>query len=444
MREDDETEFKRVLTKESMKSVVAFLNTRGGTIYYGISDDGTAYGVDQDETSRNAATMISDTIRPDPREFIRITSFSMDGKDIVQVSVSPGTDRPYYLREKGLRAEGVFVRIGSCSLQATESMVRRMVKDFAVTAYESVLSTEQDLTFEATSRIFKREGVAFGEKQMVTLGMVKGGAYTNLAYFMSDQCRLGIKVARFKGVVRDEFLNRREFSGSVIAQFDAACEYIELNDDRWSKIVGLKRIDGRAFPVRAVREALVNAIVHRDYSINGPTLVSIFDDSMTIVSLGGLVPDIGLEEIKAGVSSTRNPCLADIFYRLHYIEAYGTGVPRMFLEYRGTSCEPEISATTNSFKVTLPRLSPPEDDEQDGGKVMSMFLSADYVTRADVEKALGVSKTKANSMLASLVASGRIEKVGGGRSVRYTLKTNRRIDRIRPRRERIARTKKVE
>jgi len=422
MKEDDATEFKREITKDSMKTAVAFSNGRGGTIYIGVEDDGTVVGVDDtDEVSKLAAQLLADTVRPDITTSSEIRSMKMDGADVVAITVMEGTSKPYYLRDRGLRPEGVYVRSGPVSIPAPESMILKMVRENSSHTFESAISVDQDLTFESTSKVFRESGLEFGSSQMRSMGFMKGEQYTNLAYLLSDQCEQGIKLAVFDDWSKGTFRDRAEVQGSVLEQAEEAYGFVERYNPLRTEINGLRRVDSRAYPEPAIREVLVNAIVHRDYSVNGSILVSIFRESISVSSVGGLNKDIGYDDIMLGISSLRNPRLAAVFYRLGMIETYGTGIPRIMGTYRDNITQPKIEISTNVFKVTLPKTETGGSDGAEAKAVLKMFDKADSIGRSDVERILGVSRARAGEILSELVSGGKLKRAGAGRSTRYKL-----------------------
>lgn len=233
-----------------------------------------------------------------------------------------------------------------------------MIVDGLSYSYETLPSRRRDLTFEVTSRIFREHGVEFGIKLMGSLGMVSEGTYTNLAFMLSDQFDQGIKMAVFEDEFKGAFLDRSEASGSVLGQFEKAYTFVDKHNSRRSRIVGPRRIDSRDYPEEAAREAIVNAIAHRDYGIRGDTTISVFRDRLSVVSVGGLNTGLGIDDIMAGVSSRRNPGLASVLYRLELMETFGTGIPRIMGLYRNEPVKPRIETTTNSFKIVLPKTLP--------------------------------------------------------------------------------------
>ena len=417
--ESENVELKETWGPRALRTVSAFLNEYGGKIYVGVKDDGTVVGVeDADNMCTSITSSISDNVRPDPIGNVSLTIISVEGKDVVEVRVDRGSNRPYYLKEKDLREGGVFIRRGTSSVVAPEDLVMKMVRERPSSSYETLPSMRQDLTFEATGRFFEGHGVEFGRKQMESLGMVSEGAYTNLAFMLSDQFDQGIKMAVFEDEYKGSFLDRSEASGSVLSQFEEAYGFVDRHNSKHSRIVGPRRIDSRDYPEEAVREAVINAIAHRDYGIKGDVSVSVLRDRLVVLSVGGLNTGLGVDDIMAGVSSRRNPGLAAILYRLELMETYGTGIPRIMGLYRNQPVKPRIETTTNSFKIVLPRTLP-ESLSDDELKIMGLFETMDAIRRRDVESALKVSKTKASGILSALEEAGLIERGGSGRDMHY-------------------------
>ena len=165
---------------------------------------------------------------------------------------------------------------------------------------------------------------------MRTLKLIdQDNLYSNLALLLSDQCVHTIKVAVFQGKDQMIFKDRREFSGSLMKQMNEVYDFIDFRNQTRATIEKLQRIDVRDYPEIAVRESLLNLLVHRDYSFSASAFIRIYEDRIEFVSIGGLMPGIELEDIMEGISVCRNQDLANVFYRLHLIEAYGTGMEKI-------------------------------------------------------------------------------------------------------------------
>lgn len=257
---------------------------------------------------------------------------------------------------KGLKPEGVYVRKGTSCVPASDAAIRVMIKDTDGDNYEDMRSLNQLLTFKYVTEVFGKRDMRVGMPQMMSLGMANtNGIYTNLGLLLSDQCPHIIKAAMFNGTDQQHFQDRHEFTGSLLKQLEDAYAYIDMRNQTGATFEGLFRIDRRDYPEAALREALLNAIVHRDYAYSASTLISLYADRVEFISVGGLVSGISLNDVLAGLSICRNQKLANIFYRLTLIEAYGTGMRKILSAYNDSERKPEILAGPNSFKIVLPR-----------------------------------------------------------------------------------------
>ena len=358
-QESEMVELKAIVVEDIKKEIIAFANCEGGKLYIGVQDDGTVSGLDNpDETSLQISNMVRDAIKPDLTMFLHYETVTVDEKKIVAVDIQQGTERPYYIAKKGLRPEGVYVRQGYSSVPATNTAIRRMIKETDGDHFEEMRSLEQNLTFESAKKIFAERNVKFGLTQMKTLRMVtQDGVYTNLGLLLSDQCVHTIKAAVFQGTTQSEFKDRKEFSGSLFQQMDETYDFIDFRNQTHSTFDKLYRIDRRDYPETAVREALLNLLVHREYSFRASSFISLYADRLEFTSIGGLVSGVSLKDVTMGISVCRNTKLANVFYRLELIEAYGTGIIKIMEAYDGTGMTPQIETSDNAFKIILPNLN---------------------------------------------------------------------------------------
>lgn len=443
-RESETIELKEVVVDDIKKEIIAFANCDGGKLYIGVRDDGTVVGLNNpDEVSLQISNMVRDSIKPDVTMFLHYQTVEENGKEIVAVDIQRGTDRPYYLAQKGMRPEGVYVRQGYFSVPATDTAIRRMIKETDGDRFEAMRSLNQELTFEATKKEFTLREVDFGSQQMRTLKLIdQDNLYSNLGLLLSDQCVHTIKVAVFQGTDQTIFKDRREFVGSLMQQMNEVYDFIDFRNQTRATIERLRRIDTKDYPEIAIREALLNLLVHRDYSFSASALISIYADRIEFVSIGGLMPGIDLEDIMVGISVCRNQDLANVFYRLHLIEAYGTGMGKIMKAYEGMEERPTIETTKNAFKIILPNINAKYEtgntsvpkaesitnsaagDEKslsDEEKVLEYTRSHGAITRNDVIELLGVSTSTASRVIRRMVKSNLLKQNGKARSTKYTI-----------------------
>lgn len=426
--ESELVELKSEVVSDICKEVIAFANTKGGTMYVGVQDNGHILGVENaDRMTLQINNMVRDSIKPDVTMFVRYETQEIDGKQVVAVTIQKGTDRPYYLGSKGLKPSGVYVRNGTSTDPATDTAIRKMIKETDGDCFEDMRSLEQNLTFKAAIAQFSKSNVAFDEAKMQTLGLVShDGIYSNAAMLLSDQCSSTIKAATFSGTDKSDFQDRREFGGSLFQQMEEMYSYLDLRNRTRATFEGLYRNDVRDYPEEALREALLNSLIHRDYSFSASTLISVYDDRIEFVSVGGLLGGISLDDILLGLSVCRNPKLAAVFYRLKLIEAYGTGMPKIIKAYAGSGLEPKIEVTSNAFKITLPNRNAvnkernvadmPRSNEE---RILSFVESNGHIVRSDVDILLDVSQATANRILKRMVADGLLYQDGSGRKTKY-------------------------
>lgn len=439
MLEGKNIEFKRQYTDDIKYAVLAFANTEGGTLYIGINDDGSVEGVENpDAVMLQVMNMIRDTIRPDITVAVDCSTELMENKHVVVLIIQRGVARPYYLANKGIRPAGVYVRQGASSVPASETAILQMIKELSGDVYEEARSLNQNLTFKEAEAYFAKKHLQFGDAQKRTLQLISAdGTYSNLGMLLSDQCISIIKLAVFEGSKKIVFHDRKELNGSLFKQLEDAYAYINQFNYTRSEFPGLERVDTRDYPPEAVREALLNAVIHREYGIGGPTLISIFDDRIEFVTIGGLVKGLSLADIKLGVSMLRNKNLANVFYRLHLIEAYGTGLLKIDECYADCAVKPQLLATDNAFKLVLPNINFAakrvknysfEDESKTASKkeeryqiVLELARKNSLITRSMIEKALHVSTSTAVLVLKKMLQLGLLKKYGEGRNVSYSL-----------------------
>jgi len=296
--------------------------------------------------------------------------------------------------------------------------------------FEEGIAIEQALTFRYTEKCFKDKNIAFGQNEMRTLGFINAsGQFTNLALLCSEQNSYTIKFSVFQGLDKAVFLDRKELTGSVFEQLDDAMKAFILYNKTPVTFSGLSRIDHPDYNEQAVREALLNAIIHRDYNFTGAILFNIFDDRLEIMSLGGLVRGLSKEIILRGVSESRNDKLCKIFFRLGYVEAYGTGIPRMFTAYKKTGLLPDIEIFDQAFNTILPNInyakakqmadiaSLPDNEKS----ILSYLQTNEIITKEQAADLIKKKPDTAYRLLEKLVSIGYLKVKRNGRKTEYYL-----------------------
>jgi ATP-dependent DNA helicase RecG len=427
LKESETTEFKSIITDDIKKDVIAFANSSGGILYIGVDDNGDIIGLESaDSKLIDINNMLRDGIKPDITLFVQCKVEHIADKSIIRLDIQRGAERPYYLVRKGIRPEGVYVRHGAASVPATDTAIRKMIRETDGDSYEKLRSTEQNLTFESAKYEFSIRKISFEASQIATLGLMNSDKiYTNLALLLSDQCVHTVKVAVFQDTTQQIFKDRHEFGGSLFRQINEVYNYLDLNNKTAATFDKLLRIDSRDYPEIALREALLNAVIHREYATNGSILIKIFSDRIEFISPGGLISGIEIDDIMSGYSACRNAKLAAVFYRLQLIEAYGTGITKIFEAYKTAPVHPKIALTPNVFKLILPNLNITNiaktaltQDE----RILQFAQEHGSINRKQVEDLLGISQTSAGVILRNMTKLGKLQREGQARNMRYIVR----------------------
>ena len=274
--------------------------------------------------------------------------------------------------------------------------------------------------------------MAFGTEKYRALGITQPNSelFSNLALLISDQCAHSIKIAVFGDEAKTAFKDQKELTGSIFTQLEDAFHYLMLCNKTASVFKGLERIESPDYQEEALREALLNAIVHRDYSFSGSIIFNVDDREIEFISIGSLLPGLSPDDIRAGISQPRNKNLAAIFHRLRLIESYGTGIRRICALYADCPSQPRIEVTSNTFKMVLPNMNTAraEDHPRDESSLaitaqMKKFL--DYIqehgqiTDEKNQSLLNLKKTRAFTLAKQMPKMGLIEAEGRGKDKSY-------------------------
>lgn len=415
MRETRNLEFKRCVAKTFLKTVSAFANYGTGRILFGVNDSGEAVGLeDPIADALRIENMINDSLDPVPRYSLEVD----EDAGTVCLTVHEGRAKPFLCSGKAYR------RSDSASVEVDRVELARLILSGQNLTFDELPSRWGDLSFRLLSdRCASRLGLtSFDDNTLRTLGLMRAdGSYTNAAEMLSDRNGLpGVDVVRF-GASVSELLDRKAVTGeSVLAQYDAAMEMYDRYC-AYEVVAGSVREKVERVPREAFREAVANALVHRTWDVAANVTIGIHDDRVVVSSPGGLPEGVSAGEyLGGGISVPRNPILANVFFRLGYIEQFGTGIARINEEYEDMAVKPSFTIRENSLVVTLPYaaetsvgLSP---DESAVLRELSRTL---LLSRGDVERRTGFSKDKVVRILNNLALRGLVAKEGAGRSRRY-------------------------
>ena len=416
MKENKSLEFKATITNSFLKTVSAYSNFRGGEILFGVNDDGSVCGIDNpDQVCLDIENRINDSIAPKPDFEIDID----DSKKIIRLVVREGQYKPYLYKGKAYR------RSDTASIEVDQAELKELVLQGSNLYFEELPCGRDDLIFqELSAKLMKNLDIkVVSEDILRTLGLfTKDKKFNNAAALLSDENDFyGIDIARFGNSI-NEIMDREKISKtSVLKQYDAALNMIKRYY-QYEEISEIERKKVDLVPETAYREAIANALIHRDWSINSHIRISLFSDKIEIKSPGGLPRGITAEEyMKGDISCLRNPILGNVFFRLHYIEMFGTGVRRILLAYKDAKIKPKFEITDNVISVILPVTADQYHVTNDEAKVMSALENGEQLSSSEIAKVTGYTKSKVLRLIEHLKEKDYIKIIGNGRGTKYSL-----------------------
>lgn len=424
MIETNNVELKRELNDKFEKEVVSFLNSKGGHIFIGINDDGSTYGVDNsDELQLIIKDRIKDKIAPSPIGFFEIISEERDNKNILHIIIASGNEKPYYLKKYGMCPQGTFVRIGSSCVQLTEKQIFDLYSKRTRTSLINIISPIQDLTFTQLRIYYDEIGYQFTSNTYKQFHFqLETGEYNYLAYLLSDQNALVFNVGKFKGNNVVELEEIKSYSNqSLIKTTNEIVDYIDKQNKTFTTITSSKRKEEKLFDSIAMREALINALVHSDYTYENTPTFRIFDDHIDIISVGGIPEGLEQEEFLSGYMSPKNPQLMKIFRDLGFVEHMGTGIIRILSKYDKSI----FTFSTNFIKVSIPfnktgndivNSKIPKNVTKRQSKIMELIDQNTNITQDEIASIIGVSRYTIIREIKTLEEKNYLYRVGSNKT----------------------------
>ena len=488
--ESKNVEFKENLPEKSikyMKSVVAFANGTGGKIIFGIADKTReVVGFDKEDVFKKMdaiANAVSDSC--EPAIIPDITLQTVDGKTIIVVEVSEGRQRPYYIKALG-RDGGVYVRVAGTTRLADEYMIKELLFEGSNRYYDQALCTGLNVTDEdidALCRAMREQAVKnarteeqktaikdVGRQQLRSWGVLierDGKDYPSNAFAIltgNGGLHVATQCGVFKGTTKAVFVDRREYTGPLWEQIDEAFQFVLRNIHLGATIVGIYRQDIYEIPPDAIRELIINAMVHRSYLDHGTIQVAVYDNRLEITSPGKLPMGQTMERMKEGYSKIRNEALAHAFAYMNLIEHWGSGIPRIIDKvkaaglrepefiggevdlriniYRGQDASNDINNankvpdtteeqpdTANKVPDTMEKMPDTTEEVPDNEQEQQIYKyvsEKESITTAETVVLLGVKDRRARAILMNMVEGGYLVKEGAARSTIYVKNTKGR------------------
>ena len=419
--ETNRIEYKRELTPNLEKEVIAFLNYHlGGIIYIGIDDDAKVVGVkNPDVLQLKIKDRLKNNILPSCMGLFDVVVEEKENKPIVKIIVASGYEKPYYIAQKGMSEKGCYIRVGS----ATEPMPVRMIEDlFAKRTRNSIgkiLSPRQNLTFAQLKIYYEAQGYNLNNNFIKNLELLTAdGRFNYVAYLMSDKNNISIKLAKYSSLDRVDLIEHNEYGYcSLIKATHAIIDKLEIENKTYATITSKQRIEQRLWDSIAIREAVINAIVHNDYTREIPPKFEIFPDRLEITSYGGLFEGMDTEDFFSGLSLPVNKELMRIFRDLEMVEQLGSGIPRILKKYPKDSFVFGNSFTRIIFKfnkiTNKTEKIPLETTQKTTQKILELIKKNKYISRKELAIMIeNISEDGIKYHLTKMKKKGILKRIG--------------------------------
>lgn len=415
-RETGNLEYKAEITKSFLKTVSAFSNYGTGKIIFGVTDDKVVVGIDDvEQKCLDIENTINDNIIPMPDYHLTIND-----DNTIELIVNEGLYKPYLYKNKAYK------RSDTSSVEVDRLEFNRLVLEGTNQSFEEQMSSKQDLLFnvleETLINELKIEKLSTDILKTLEL-MTPKGKFNNAAALLADRNQFsGIDIIKFGSTI-SEIRDRKTLENvSILTQFKEALNTF-FQYYQYEKIDGVIREKIDLIPEKAFREALANSLVHRLWDVKSNVKISMFDDRIEITSPGSLLPDISVEEYLNGqISIFRNPIIGNIFFRLNYIEKFGTGIKRINEAYNESFTKPKYQVFENSILVVLPVINTYSNFTKEERAVVQCLSRNHFLTRNQLDTMIGFNKNKTVRILNSLLEQDVIEKIGKGKDTKYKMK----------------------
>lgn len=437
LQENNRTEFKAELNDKLEKEVVAFLNNHeGGILYIGIDDDGKVVGVsDSDAIQLKIADRIKNNILPSTMGLFDIVSDTVDGLSIIKILISSGLEKPYYIKKQGMSPSGCFIRMGTSSQPMTTTMIDDLYSKRIHTTLRNIPSPRQDLTFAQLKIYYQERGLELNDRFANSLELLTpDGKYNYVAYLLADENGVSVKVAKYAGKDKVDLIENEEYGYcSLIKATHQVLDKLKVENSTRAKVTSTKRMEKNLVEPIPMREAVINTIVHSDFSREIPPVFEIFSDRMVFTSYGGLIPGQSEHDFFSCSSMPRNRELMRVFKDVGLVEQLGSGMSRILSQY-----DKSIFQISEHFiKVEFP-FSMLDDtsiiangndngnevgnDNDDETKVLGILKQDPSITAKAMAEKMGVSSRKIARIMKKLRDDDIIKRIGSDRKGHWEIK----------------------
>lgn len=417
MRETRTKEFKEMITNTFLKTVSAFSNYDGGEIFFGIDDNGNIKGLpDVKQACLDIENKINDGITPQPNYTLEL----QNNDRTVKLTVKSGLQKPYLYKSKAYK------RNDTATIETDTLELSRLILEGKNIRFEELPCEDQELTFDTLCQKLKEciQIETFNQDTLKTLNLYSSAAgYNNAAGILADKNHFpGIDIMRF-GENISVIHKRATFENiSILAGYEKVSE-IFRDYYQYEEIQGTERKKVEKIPDAAFREAIANALIHRVWDVESQIRVSMFDDRIEIISPGGLPSGITEDEYLSGkLSVLRNRNLANVFYRLGFVEIFGTGITRIKQLYEEGLNQPDFEVSENAIKIVLPVFEKNLNLTEDERKIYKILSKTMLKSISEIAPCVPFGKSKTTQLLKEMGKKGVVKIEGRGRGTKYVIK----------------------
>ena len=420
--EDVRNEFKIKLTDKFEEEVISFLNTNGGNIYIGVNDKGDIIGINGniDLLQRTIKDRIKDNIMPSTLGLYDVIVLEKDNKKYIKVIIAKGNERPYYLKGMGMTPDSCFIRVGSSIQSMSNEMINNEFSKRTRNSLKNIVSPKQDLTFSQLKIYYEEKGFSINNNFLKQLDLyTDDGKYNYNAYLLADNNSISIRFGKYDGTNSVNLIENEDFGNcSIIKATKNILNKLEIENKTFTKIEYPERKEIKMYDYIAVREAVVNAIVHNDWSNEYSPKFEIFSDRLVISSNGGIQDNTTKEEFLEGFSLPKNKELMKVFNDLDLVEQMGTGIIRILQSYNKDSFEffPNFIRVTfpfneNKFKTNTKEIKNNNLTEIQNS-IIGLMLDSPTITQETLARLLDVNIRTIQRNIKTLIDVGLIERIG--------------------------------
>lgn len=426
--ETNRIENKEQLNEDFEQEVIAFLNYKeGGIIYVGIRKDGQVVGVDNLDPMRlQIKDRIKNNIQPSTLGLFDVIVEKIENQEVIKVVISSGTEKPYYLRKKGRTPEGCYLRVGSSKERMTFEMIDNMYAKRVKNTLKEIESPRQELTFNQLKIYYEGQGLQLNENFLKNLDLLTSeGKYNYNAFLLADENNVSIKVVKYLGTDKMDLVKNQEYGyRCIITATQRVLDRLEAENTVYAKIEYKGRKEVEMIDKKALKEAVINAIVHNDYSYGNSPIIELYSDRIEITSAGGLPQELSKTDFFRGVTAPRNKELIRVFKDVDLIENIGSGILRILKAY-DKNC---FIFMDNFLRVSFKYRENPfeydqkinqENDQRElsniQNKIISLINQNSKITQKEMAKILEVSREKIKYNIAILKDMNIIDREGSNK-----------------------------